>query len=65
MLTDLFLRAGFRVTPLEYFDKEGRFHSVDWDEAKGKIRRSRRFDPRNLGGALNYTSVIIDACKPT
>lgn len=60
----LFENAGFRVELLEYFDEEGKFHFVDWDPNQGKIHRSRRFDERNEGGTLNYTSLILDAHKP-
>jgi predicted SAM-dependent methyltransferase len=28
------------------------------------IQRSKRFDPRNQGGTLGYTSLILDATKP-
>jgi len=60
----VFVEAGFAVTLLEYFDRDGVFHAVDWDPGAGRIRRSRRFDPRNAGGALRYTSIILDARKP-
>jgi predicted SAM-dependent methyltransferase len=59
----LFEKAGFRVTLLEYFDERAEFHYSDWDPQAGNIRRSRRFDKRNTGGALAYTSVILDAYK--
>ena len=62
-LLSLFEQARFRVTALEYFDASGLFHYADWDVTKGLIRRSKRFDPRNSGGALVYTSVLIDARK--
>jgi len=62
-LKELFERAGFTVKLLEYFDEAGAFHAVPWDEAGGLVRRSARFDPRNGGGKLVYTSVIIDAIK--
>jgi predicted SAM-dependent methyltransferase len=59
------LRAiGFDVALLEYYDEQGEFQYVEWDPAGGMIRRSRRFDPRNAGGELAYTSLIIDARKP-
>jgi predicted SAM-dependent methyltransferase len=60
----LFESAGLKVELLEYFDKEGGFHSVDWDPTAGRIHRSRRFDERNQDGRLGYTSVILDARKP-
>lgn len=59
----LFEQVGFRVTPLEYFDEQGLFQRADWSEEAGRINRSSRFDPRNSGGVLNYTSIIIDAWR--
>jgi len=63
-LRRLFETAGFETTALEYFDEQGRFHSVEWDPDEGMIRRSMRFDPRNHDGELRYTSIIVDAIKP-
>jgi predicted SAM-dependent methyltransferase len=60
---ELFLKAGFRIKLLEYYDSKGKFHFVDWNPEDGKIRRSRRFDKRNKDGVLKYTSVILDAYK--
>jgi predicted SAM-dependent methyltransferase len=57
--------AGFRVELLEFFDSAGQFHATNWDAAQGKIDRSQRFDDRNQGGKLVYTSVILDARKPS
>jgi predicted SAM-dependent methyltransferase len=64
-LSQQFEAAGFDVTLLEYFDEHGKFHAVDWDETLGMIHRSRRFDERNSDGSLVYTSIILDAVKPT
>ena len=61
LLTD----AGFQVEWLEYFDAAGRFHATDWNPADGMIHRSRRFDERNRDGQLRYTSLIVDARKPS
>ena len=63
-LNRLLQAAGFHTRPLEYFDAEGKFVSVDWDASDGMIRRSARFDSRNHDGSLRYTSIIIDAFKP-
>jgi predicted SAM-dependent methyltransferase len=60
---ELFRNVGFVVELLEYFDENGEFHFINWDPAEGLIRRSMRFDGRNRGGALDYTSVILDAKK--
>jgi len=63
-LSSVFQSAGFNIILLEYWDENGTFHAVDWDPAEGMIRRSKRFDSRNAGGVLKYTSLIIDAVKP-
>jgi predicted SAM-dependent methyltransferase len=63
-MTQMLVGAGFEVDLLEYFDEEHQFHAVDWDPATGMIHRSKRFDERNRGGALAYTSLIVDARKP-
>lgn len=52
----------FRTTALEYFDKKGTFHYLDWDTYQGKISRSRFFDDRNTDDQIVYSSIIID-CK--
>ena len=57
-------RAGFKINLLEYWDKNGKFHYTDWTDEGGRIRRSRRYDPRNQDGRLHYTSLIVDAIKP-
>ncbi len=61
----LFAEAGFDVRLLEYFDEAGQFHATDWETDRGTIRRSRRFDPRNTPDRVHYTSIILDAIKPT
>jgi predicted SAM-dependent methyltransferase len=55
--------AGFKVKLLEYFDEGGHFHAASWNPEDGFIKRSKRFDPRNVNGELNYTSLIVDAVK--
>jgi predicted SAM-dependent methyltransferase len=62
-LKNVFKKAGFKVKLLEYFDEQKKFHYVHWDPRKGMINRSKRFDKRNKGGKLNYTSIILDAIK--
>lgn len=64
-LSQVLEQAGFEVTLLEYFDENGTLHAQDWDAGMGVIRRSKRHDPRNQGEKLGYTSIIIDAIKPT
>lgn len=63
-LKKIFVSVGFEVDLLEYFDETGDFRFSDWDPEAGMIRRSRRFDPRNVDGELGYTSIILDARKP-
>jgi predicted SAM-dependent methyltransferase len=64
-LRDLFESVGFEVTLLEYFDENGVFHYQDWHPADGMITRSKRFDVRNQLRELAYTSIILDARKPS
>lgn len=63
-LRHLFESAGFEITLYEFYDEAGTFHCQDFDVVKGKIWRSRRFDPRNANGSNGFTSVILDAVKP-
>jgi predicted SAM-dependent methyltransferase len=56
--------AGFEVRLLEWWDEFGVFHHEDWSSEDGHIERSRRYDERNRGGTLSYTSLIVDAVKP-
>ncbi|MEI8307584.1 MAG: hypothetical protein WCF99_11030 [Chloroflexales bacterium] len=63
-LGDMLEQAGFTVRLLEYFDEAAQFHATDWEPADGMVRRSRRFDSRNAGGQLVYTSLIVDAVRP-
>lgn len=55
--------AGFNVNLLEYWDESGTFHFHEWDVKDGYIMRSKRFDSRNQGEELKYTSLIVDAIK--
>ncbi len=59
-LTSLLEAAGYGVMLLEYFDEARVFHRREWNPEDGFVRRSARFDPRNAGGKLRYTSLIID-----
>lgn len=63
-LVKVFESAGFEVKLLEYCDEQGYFHYRKWDESKGKICRSYRFDTRNSKNNLGMVSIIIDAIKP-
>lgn len=62
-LSGLFEKAGFDVRLYEYFDEDGRFHYTEWAPEDGLIHRSKRFDKRNRGGKLVYTSIVLDAVK--
>lgn len=64
-LQQLLARAGFDAKALEYFDEVGHFHAAAWDPLDGMIHRSARFDERNRNGDLRYTSIVVDAFKPT
>lgn len=62
---DAMLRsAGFEPKWLEFFDADHQFQYTEWDPADGMVHRSKRFDTRNNGGNLAYTSLIVDAIKP-
>jgi predicted SAM-dependent methyltransferase len=63
-LSEELSKCGFEIKKLEYWDEMGNFHYSPWEVEDGKIERSKRFDDRNSGGALKYTSLIIDAIKP-
>ena len=56
-------KAGFEVQLLEYWDELGNFYFTDWTDDGGHIIRSKRYDERNINGALSYTSIIVDAIK--
>jgi len=57
--------AGLVPEVLEHWDTRGKFHAKEWDTADGKVVRSQKYDPRNAGGALKYTSLIVDGVKPS
>lgn len=66
----VFTSAGFNVSMYEYYDEHGEFHGMDWNHEEGMIRRSRRFDEdtfdrRKSGVSFAFTSIILDAIKPT
>lgn len=64
-LAPVFEAAGFEVRLLEWWDDAGVFHTRPWNERDGFIYRSARFDHRNQNGALGFTSLIVDAVKPS
>jgi predicted SAM-dependent methyltransferase len=64
IMKDRLEKAGFEIRLLEYWDENGDFHFTDWTNEGGYIMRSRRFDKRNSGGELLYTSLIVDAIRP-
>lgn len=57
--------AGLVPEVLEHWDAAGEFHAKEWDPADGKVVRSLRYDSRNAGGVLKYTSLIVDGVKPS
>ena len=63
-LNELFTSQGFIVNGLEYFNESGVFIANPWKKEDGMIYRSFLNDGRNVGGAINYTSIIVDAYKP-
>ncbi len=62
-LGEIFEIAGFKIDFLEYFSENGEFYYNEWNADAGMIRRSKRFDERNKGNKLKYTSIILDAIK--
>jgi len=62
-LSRVFESVGFRCELLEYYDEAGTFHRTDWNDERGRVTRSARYDERNQDGKLVYTSVILDAVK--
>lgn len=64
-LKPLLENSGFKVTALEYFDKDDKFHYTIWDTRDGKVRRSKRFDKQTAFKRDHYycTSLILDAIK--
>lgn len=60
--SEVFVKAGFKVRLLEYYDESGVFHQNDWDSQQGMIIRSRKYGkPRP--DELKYTSIILDCLK--
>lgn len=57
-------RVGFAPRVVEHHDRRGRFHREPWDASDGVVMRSSRFDRRNRGGRMRYTSLIVDGYKP-
>ncbi len=64
-LQELFISQGFSVSKLEFFDNLKAFHMLKWVREDGMIFRSYEHDERNQGGINNYSSIIIDAKKPS
>lgn len=65
-LSKVLINLKYDITPLEYFDRDGRFTTKEWNPHEGIILRSKLFD-RQIAfkrGELFYTSLIIDAKKP-
>jgi predicted SAM-dependent methyltransferase len=59
----MFEEAGYKIELLEFCDEKGTFHYNHWDESKGFVYRSKRFDHRNKDGQLGFVSLIVDAIK--
>lgn len=67
-LCELLFDAGFIVRPLEWYDERGTFHQQLWNMRDGVITRSKdAIWSKFLGIVVNakYTSLIVDAIKPT
>lgn len=62
-ISEILTTIGYQVELLEYFDETGQFHFKNWNDDRGHVYRSSRYDKRNSNGQLNYTSLIIDGIK--
>jgi predicted SAM-dependent methyltransferase len=62
-LSEIFERSGFKSHPVEYWDKDGKFHQGYKNDENGFVIRSFVNDKRNVGGNPVYTSLIIDFKK--
>jgi len=62
-LSALFENHNFKATPLEYWDQNGKFHTMYKNDDCGFIRRSFINDSRNLASVPAYTSLIVDFQK--
>ncbi len=62
-LGEIFEKAGFKATPVEYWDEQGNFHQGYQLDENGYITRSMLHDSRNQAGKPVYTSLIMDFCK--
>jgi predicted SAM-dependent methyltransferase len=65
-LSDLLIKNGFQIKPLEYYDRGGRFHKFYWRKSDGEIYRSFRSDYLNqlrLFFNFDNTSLIVDTVK--
>lgn len=62
-LCNLLEEAGFNARPLEYFDRNGKFHINEWSRDDGHISRSLVNDRRNIDGKFGFTSLIVDGHK--
>ncbi len=58
-------RIGFRTRLLEFWDERGLLHTRQWSSADGHVERSVRHDQRARAGIGRYTSLIVDAIKPS
>jgi predicted SAM-dependent methyltransferase len=67
VLTTLLTEAGFKATPIEWYDKGGTLHTPAYAQADGFIQRSRVNAPLNYKDVWAFpdseTSLIIDGIK--
>jgi predicted SAM-dependent methyltransferase len=67
LLSDLLSKVGFAVHPLEWFDRDGKFHRQHWTQNDGIIYRCKNGIWSKLTSVLvnaEYTSLIVDGIKP-
>lgn len=68
-LEEIFVKAGFKVHLLEYYDETGFFNYKEWDKDGGIIYRSSRYKFLRPDISIlkmpNFSSLIADVVKPT
>jgi predicted SAM-dependent methyltransferase len=62
-ISELLEQVGFRVEPLEYYDRDHVFHRRPWDDSEGFVYRCYGRDTQEEFRFRDhyYTSIIVDA----
>lgn len=62
-LSEIFIKAGFKSHPIEYWNEKNEFHQGYSNDEHGYVMRSFINDKRNQDGKPVYTSLIVDFRK--